>query len=231
MPPIDRRTNPEDPWVLVVLGTPTSDEDAQRSPYSSVVGRYLQRLVEKHWPGNIRYTYAVGCASGKKAEERHFQACRPHLWFDWEKVRPERVVLAGYSPIKAVTGRYVDAKYIRRGWAIVRGTPTFPLLDPTASGRNQFHKRQLEADIKWVLTSPLPIKPTGTTEVLTTGAEVRTFLAALKPNDPVAIDVENAGQLWKESFKLLCVGLCQDPEHPVVVLSEALHEARDTFTD
>ena len=219
----------ENKAVLVVMGSPTKDEDQCGKPYTSVIGRYVQRTIERLYPGNVHYTYAVSCSAGRSAEAKHFDACRPHVWDDIAKVKPERVILLGFGPLKAMTGRYLDTQHIRRSWAYVNGLPMFPLMDPEMSARNQFHKRHFESDLRWALLGPLPQAPKGTVHFLETGAEVSTFLRGLSKTDATVIDVENVGDVWKADFRLLCVGLCQDPENPVVATPEALHEVGDEF--
>lgn len=213
--------------LLVVFGTPTQDEDRGGHLHSSVVSTYVQRIISKVWPGQVRYTYAVGCASGKSATEQDMRACLPHVWHDWDRFDPERVLLLGYVPIKAVTGRYIDPK-VRRPWGIVRGTPIFPMRNPEDGGRNIHHKRQFEKDLRWA-TKAKVMQPQGEVRVLQTPQEAAAYLANIVQGRVTIVDAEWAGHPWKEDFRLLCVGLCQDPEHPVVIPAAAFEGIADRF--
>lgn len=228
MSPVDINT-PGDQRLLVVLGTPTQEEDQQQQGASSVAARYVQRQLNQLWQGPIRYTYAISCVSGKKATDRHFDACLPHVWYDWDRFKPDKVLLLGYLPIKVVTGRYIDPN-VRRTWAWVRDTLTFPMRDPEAGGRNIHHKRHFESDLKWALKQSMA-KPQGEVRVLFEPGEVRAYLDSLVPGRLTIVDAEWDGDPWKNDFRLLCVGLCQDDERPVVIPAEAFEGIEDRFRD
>lgn len=231
MAPRQRMSVDSDRAILIVAATPTRDEDKARQAYSGTTLQRVKALAEKHFPGTISYTYAIKCAAGKKADERQAAACLPYLWREWDDLKPERVILLGPGAVQAVTGRYVDAVYMRRGHAFVRGTPVFPVMDPVLGAHNVFRKKQFEADLAWALTTDLPVMPKGETRVLDTGPELEAYLAALDPDLPTVLDVEHAGDVWKADFDMLCCALCQDPEQPVTATKQAMLEAREAFTD
>lgn len=226
------RLGDEDP-VLVVHGAPTKSEAKQRLPYSSNMGLYIRQRVEKYAPGKaVHYTYAYGCAGAATPKEVAvaIDTCRAYLSADVFRMKPRRIIAMGSQAMQAVFGHYVPADYTRRAWARVLGVPAFPLIDPMMAIRNRFWRRQFDRDLNWALNCEDPPHIKGEGRLLTTREEVADYLSSLKPNLPTTVDVEHEGSLWEDDFVLLCVGMAQDPERPVVIPAGVLSEARAEFT-
>lgn len=217
--------------ILVITSTPTKDEDMLGRPHSSTSASYVQKHVEKVLgeSPNVHYSYALGCHVGREPPDDAVGWCRRYLFHDIAQLQPGRIVLLGKLPVEAAFGLYVDTQNVRRGWGRVLGIPTFVVMDPAIAFRNRFLRKVYEKDMEWALTTADPAAIKGTTRVLTTRVEVEAYLAALRPDLTTIIDVEHEGQLWMADFKLLCVGLCQDADSPVVVPADVLYEARETF--
>lgn len=228
--------------LLVVGAHPTATEVQLGVAFGHPLGQYVQGIVRKHWSGPVTYTHAVRCALRGSDELRadtaahdpagKAEACRFHLARTIDDVKPTRIVFIGRGGALAL-GVYHDAVALRRCWGLVRGVPAWHVMDPQPAMRNGFLKAQFESDLAAVLREK-DVRPVqGVTTVLTTPLEVELWLrgAMAQQSKPVAVDVEHDGRLWDKDFRLLCVGLCQDPAKPVVATVEALDGAVDTFRE
>ena len=205
--------------ILVVYDQPTLDEDERGHAFTGSLSDKVRQTVIRLSDGKpTHFIYAVRCAG--LVTDAALSACRPHLWYDWDLQKPERVIAVGVNAIKAIFGRYFDPLKVRKGWAFYKGVPVFLVPDAHHGAHNRFYQKQVEQDLEWAATEPLPAPIEGTIRVLTTVEETSNYLRGLRKNEPTGRDVEHDGTLWNAQFRLLCVGFCQDVDSPVVVPGE-----------
>lgn len=214
----------EEGGALVVFPRMTVTEDSQ-GPFTARGLRELRDEAEALYPGPVRFAYAVSCPSPSAPEEKHADACASYLAAEFERPT-ERAVLVGEDAVYAATGHRFFPIHTRRAWVMVRGVPCLIVPSLSAGSHNAIVKRWISEDLKRALLDPLPAPVKGVVRVLASVYEVRQFLAGLDPQKPTVVDVENAGSLWKADFSLLCLGLCQDPEDPVVIPAATVQDTK-----
>ncbi len=206
--------------VLLVAYAPTVQEASDGRGFSGVLYSTILSDARKLFSGPVAATYSLGCPAPSS-----IHVCRDYLVSDIAMLAPRRMIVIGEA-VRVVTGLYLDTTYIRRGWAVVKGVPTFFLQDPRLGMHNRFMAKSFRSSLKWALTCKIPKLVDGTVSVLTTGSELEEYLAKLT-FDPLVIDVEHTGHLWDAEFGVLCVGFCQDVSNPVVATVSAVMGARD----
>lgn len=217
--------------TLIVVGEPTLEEQERGKPFVSATHRQVVRqalMATAESGDSYALAYAIKChgSGSKKDNLGSVDACRPHLHSQLLASGAKRIVSIGPIASRSIVGKYVDILRLRRAWTIVNGVPVFLVMDTAEMFRNRFNQRAYEDDFQWAMNAPLPVVPQGFTRVLTKPEEVEHYLDTLDRDLPVAIDVEHDGTLWGPGFKLLCLGLCQDPEHPVVLTYSAVMLSR-----
>jgi uracil-DNA glycosylase family 4 len=218
--------------VLVIVGEPTMEEQSRGQAFVSAIHRSVERETAK-WAAidgsmSFRLSYAIKCRGSGTPKEvlKSMEACREHVRWDIDTVKPKRIVAIGTYAVRSMVGQWVDTSRLRRAWTYVDGVPTFLVMDPALGLRNRFYNKAFLSSFQWALTQAVPAMPKGKTTVLTSRNEVVGFLRGLNRHLPVAMDVEHVGTLWSGDFRLLCFGLCQDPEAPVVITPEAVQDAK-----
>lgn len=202
--------------LIMLLGAAATQEEHRSGQwFTNWVWTWTREKARKYHAGPVIMTHAVRCHG--KPDDTTYTACRPYLAADLDLTQPKisRVIAVGQEAAMAVFGMKVPHG-LRRCWAYARGVPVFFMANPLSVTANRFLAKQTESDLKWGLTAAAPSIPDGSTWVLQTADEVVAFLDALT-DAPVVVDIENAGELWAESYRLLCVGLCQDVQEPVVI--------------
>lgn len=216
---------------LLVLPTPAQKDDVSGGLVESGTAAMVLEEARRHVPG-VRVTWAVRCAAGRP-EDSQVEACRPYLAGELALDVP-RAVLFGPVAAAGALGRYFDAARTRRAWATIQRAGAGPLtcflvMDPGVAARNRFRRKQFSVDVEWALRAPARPRPDGEVEVLLEPERAVAWLEAAT-RDPVTVD----GEWWPQSpwavvperdggkFRLLCLGLCQDPAAPVVIPEEVL---------
>lgn len=221
--------------VLVVVGSPTNDEIQSGRPFSGVTHRHIEKAAHNALKGSgltHALAYAIRCGGNElvpKEVQAAATACAPHLRADIAQARPKRLVVVGSAATRSITGSWMDTARIRRAWTFVDGVPALFVMGAAQALRNTFLSQVFEADLLWALTAPLPTMPTGTTKILSTALEVDLWVRGLKPGVPTSIDVEHVNSAWEGAFRLLCIGMCQDPTAPVVIPAHVVEQAADTL--
>jgi uracil-DNA glycosylase len=209
---------------LLVLPSPTQRDDVAGVLVES--GSSLMAIDEakKHAP-LVRVTWAVRCAAGRNLTDDQLRACRPYLAGELDPARVPRAVLFGEMAALVATGRVIHARRLRRARAVIRGVPCFLVMDPGQTVKNRFVLRQFKADVEWAMKAPVFERPDGEVEILLSPARAVEWLAA-RTRDPITVDAEWwPKNVWaKEDFRLLCLGLCQDPRAPVSIPEEVLKD-------
>lgn len=206
--------------VLVVFGSPRKVDDAEGAPVPSGTVASIRRALEKAGV-EARYVFAMGCPGEPGVGE--MASCRPYLASEVDAA--QRVVALGDVAGKMLTGRAVPVRELRRAWAFVRGKPTLFVMDPVDAMRNHILRKRLSEDLAWALGfEPEPIR--GAVRVLLEDEEVEAYFDGLNRSDDISVDVEHKGKLWSAKFEMLCVGVCQDPEDPVVIPHDVLSRPR-----
>lgn len=216
--------------VLVVMPAPTLGDDSAGQPSPHGAMRYVMDAVAEHHRGPARYAFAISCHQGRGKAPDAVELCRPYLAAEFlGDPRPTRVVALGELAAESITGQTIPLLHVRRAWARVLGLPVLFVMHPGAAAHNRIVRKWLDADLRWALTTAEADRPlTGEARVLLTEEEVEEWCSSLRPDNLVAVDIENGGKLWRKDFRLLCVGLCADPTAPVVVPGDvaALPRAR-----
>lgn len=223
--------------LLVVGGAPSGPEDAYGQPWSTETQRGFRRMVERYWTGPIRWTHGVSCAGPRdildartKSQQSEFDACAPYLVGEM-LAGYQRVLVVGADASRAVLGARINPVLTRRAWAYVSGIPSFLVPHPVSAARNPFVKRWLEEDVRWALQAPLPQQPSGTVHVLTEPAAAFAYLTGLQPGQTVAMDIENVGDAFKDTWRFLCVGMATSGDAAHVIPAITLNDptVREAF--
>jgi len=203
--------------VLVVGDGPGRNEDSAGRPFVGEAGRYLRQLVKQWWHGPIALDNATRCFAGRSGiTDKAVDECRGFLAQTIHEVRPTRIIALGPWASYSVLGRNVSSLSARRGYGwLVAGTnlepvPVFLLLHPLAALRNRFVRQWFEADLKWALTTDVPVTPpwSESVRVVTDASDLTTVRAELLAARWSAYDVETAGYQWEPGFQILCASLC-----------------------
>jgi uracil-DNA glycosylase family 4 len=233
-----------DPGGILFVGEgPGRHEDEEGRPFVGQSGSLLRRIVAKHSTGPVAFGNAMGCYPGAMpVKDRHVEACRPYLAQTIVDARPTRIVTLGAWAAYAVLGRSVPP-FSSRGaysWVQLDGKriPVFTCTHPAAALRNSFVRGWFELDLIDAMTRPEP-------HALFDGIfhEVQSLVDAraaiwdlTKNNEPVAYDVETAGTVFEEGFRILSIALCSATAGPYVWTREAFtgsgfEELRTWFED
>lgn len=212
---------------LLVLPAPAQKDDVSGGLVESGLAAMVMEEARRHAP-EFRVTWAVRCAAGRPADDE-VEACRPYLAGELALDLP-RAVLFGPVAAMGALGRFFDAARTRRAWATLRnGLTCFLVMDPAVAARNRFRRKQFSVDVEWALRAPARDRPDGEVEVLLEADLAVAWLEAVT-RDPITVD----GEWWPQSpwavvpekdggqFRLLCLGLCQDPAAPVTIPEEVL---------
>jgi DNA polymerase-1 len=210
--------------LLVVGSSPTTGDDQSGQPFSTELGRQLRRLVERFWPGPVRYCYAVSCRGGAAITEQSFDACAPYLAGEVERTNPARILVVGPDAARGLFGHRVQPIQVRRAWAFVRDRYAACIPHPQAALHNRFVKKWLDEDCRWALTGPIPAVPHGRTIVHWDQAGAVEWLRSLQPGQPISLDIETAGDCFEQGFRLLCLGMTTRADEPHVLPAEVLED-------
>jgi len=208
--------------VLLVLASPSDRDDKAGELMEAGETALVMAEARKHSDG-CRVTWAVRCAAGRDPAPESVDACRPYLAAEIEQ--SSRVVLFGPVAAQAATGVAFNSARLRRARAEIRGVPCFLVAHPhQGASRNKHLRKNLAADIEWAIMSPVEARPDGVVRVFLHPDEAKDWLLFLDRKRPLVVDAEHWPKSpWStESFRLLCLGLCQDPARPVVIPEELL---------
>lgn len=198
---------PGDVGDLFIIGESVLKVDATaRRPFSSTTGTYLRGLLAKHWPGRVVLDNAVRCPG--EVTDAAIAACRPYLAKTLDEVQPKRIITLGLTAAESLLGRRVHPFSTRRGWGWVtvggKQVPVFFLIPPIQAQRNRFIKEWFESDLRWALTYNPPKPPWNLpVQVISSLEEAKVAVAQLRLADWFAFDVETAGRMYDESFRIL----------------------------
>ena len=205
--------------LLVVLDSPSREEDAAGRPAIGRAGALVRKLVAKHWgSGPVAIDTGVRCApGGAKPGPDEIEACRPYLAQTFAEVAPKRVLVFGSTAAFAVLGRSPPPLSVRRGygWASP-GVPVFFMPHPVVALRNRIHGARFAEDVEWALTvNPATLlAPSATEEFYEVEHGADGMFAELQLREHrqaggwVAFDTETAGVMFDPSFRLLAVSMC-----------------------
>ncbi len=230
--------------VLVVTDAPRTEEDNSGKPLQGPSGSIVRYAVRKYYKGPFAMDHALKCRPGERAVlEAHINKCRPYLAQTVEEVKPERIFALGKWAISALLGRSVSPMSARRGFAWMTSLPgsdVSPLLapsitpvpvflgfDPGLAMRNDFVKRWLEQDLKWMCeVDPTTMRDTtqkywgARAKIVETMEDAHLAASEMRANGPFSVDCETAGKMFED-------GSTQD-EPKFRIVSIATH-ARDTL--
>lgn len=208
---------------LIVLPTPSDRDD--RAGELLQAGETGMIMAEAHriTGGSFRVTHAVRCCAGREPAPESIAACRRYLAQEID-LSVTRVVLVGQVAAEAALGVPFNPQRLRRARAHVRGVPAFLVQHPhQGANRNKHHRRMFQQDLEWALTTPLEVPADGVVRVLDAEQAVN-WLNSIDPKLPIVVDAEHWPKSpWStEEFRLLCLGLCQHLDRPVVLPEEVL---------
>jgi uracil-DNA glycosylase family 4 len=202
--------NPEgEPGGLLLVGMyPGREEDLRARPMVGDSGAYLRKLVSAWWTGPVALTNAVACAPGaREVTDKHVTACRTYLSAIVREVKPTRIVSLGDVASLGLLGRSVAPLNQRRAYAWFGGSvPVLLLCNPAAALRNRFVRKAFEDDLRWALTTAFeaPRWKSLVTWLVEDEDIAEEALGAMR-SARTSWDVETAGELYSESFRLLSV--------------------------
>jgi uracil-DNA glycosylase family 4 len=207
-----------EPGGLLVIGdTPgKKHEDRRGRPFVGEAGELVRQIISKHWGGApVVYDYAVRCAPGdREVKDKHADTCRPFLAATIAEARPTRIVALGGWAAYSLTGRAVTPFSMRRSYTYLLGErfgedplPVFFVLNPGGALGNRIIKQWLREDLTWALTAePPPLPPVDVdVRVVRDEVDAAAAVAELSAHPWISFDVETAGILYTDSFRLLCV--------------------------
>lgn len=209
--------------TLVVLESPSQGDDAEGKFKGSLpINRMISGLLAAYEAsrGPIRWTWATSCPARKRATDNQIEACRPYLAGEFD-AGPKIALVFGPQAVQAVTGYAMDPRWLRRGWARVKGVPCyfFPALYVAAGNRH--HKKALQDDIRWALSQPPDATERdmgGEVQIALTVEQGRDLLAKLKSGVLTSYDTEHWPQdPWAKKFEFLCMGIHQVGGDPIVL--------------
>lgn len=181
---------------------------AVKRPFSSSTGTYLRGLLARHWKGKVVLDNAVRCP-GEVTDEA-VAACRPYLAQTLDEVRPKRIISLGLAAAESLLGRRVHPFSTRRGWGWItvagQSVPVFFLIPPLQAQRNRFIRAWFEQDLLWALTYNPPKPPWNLpVQVISSNEEAKAAVAQLRLSDWIAFDVETAGRMYDDNFRILSI--------------------------
>lgn len=201
--------------LLVVDERPGKIEDQLGRPAAGDGGKLMRKVVAAHWRGPVAIDTAIRCAPGaRELKDKHAEQCRGYLAQTVLEARPTRIVALGGWAAYSLLGRSVSPMSSRRGYTYLLGgrfgkepIPVFFVMSPGLASRNRFLRRWFEEDLAWALTCPPPALPPidEVARVVTTPREAEAAVAELSAAEWASVDVESAGLMFTESFRLLCV--------------------------
>ena len=200
--------------VLVVLDSPSREDDAAARPAVGKMGAYVRTLLARLWAGPVALDHGVRCAPGaREVETEHLDACRPYLAQTFAEVQPSRVLTFGADAMQAVLGRRVPPLSARRGYGwTAEGVPVFILPSPMVALRNRIHRARIEEDVAWALTVDLatlvhPWAVQSFAEVVTAqgAADAVYALRQTGLSEWLVYDTETEGVMFDPTFRLLAV--------------------------
>lgn len=209
--------------LLVVGEAPGGDEDSMGRPFIGQSGQMLRKKIKEFWPGPVAYDNALRCKPRKGVElkEKLITACRGYLTNTIAEVQPTRIIAVGSISAISLFGRAVPPLTSRGAYAFLRGTekpiPVFFVLHPAAALRNRFVRQWFDADIKHVLTCPDPPPAPWESEATIIVNDKLAMMAEreLLKQRWVSFDVETAGAMWNEEFRIIAASLCGSEDDDV----------------
>lgn len=213
--------------LLVVYPSPTLDEDAVGRPFATHTARAMRDMIAADWTGPVAYTPAVRCAAGARLDPIHVEACRPYLADTVSTLKPERIICFGSHAALAVLGRKLRPFDARRAYSYTEdGVPVFTLFHPVEAANNRFIMRWLKRDLTWALTQDPPKPPTDSEyEMVDTPEDAAAVLEQMRQAKWIVFDVETAGVMFEDEFKIVCCAVALDNMRAFVWSEEALEDA------
>lgn len=215
--PVRNRCLPGDgkPGGLLFVGeNPGRQEDASGRPFVGVTGDYVRRFLAAHWQGPVVLDNAIRCyPNEEKVTPKHVDACRGYLANVVASGNFTRIIAAGGVAARSILGRSCPPTTSRRAYAYTsQGVPVFVVFHPTAGLRNRFVRQAFEADMLWALSALPPGAPLKARAHLVETAEqsaraVALLRGASARGELLTIDIESEGQMYTDSYRVLCVGV------------------------
>ncbi len=209
--------------TLVVLEAPFQGDDAEGKFKGSLASnRMIAGLLAAYESsrGPIRWAWAVSCPGRKKLTDNQIEACRPYLAGEFD-AGPKVALVFGSKAVQAVTGHAMDPRWLRRGWARIKGVPCFFFPALYVAVGNRHHKKALQNDIRWALTNPQEATTrdnTGQVQVALSVDRGRELLATLERGVKTSYDTEHWPQNpWAIKWQFLCLGIRQIGKDPIVI--------------
>ena len=206
--------------LLVIGGRPSRSEEALGGrPFSDAAGAEIRRIVSRVWTGPVAYDVAIRCPIGHPKD--HMPAimndaiiqCRPYLAGTYKAARASRVILADALATQSVLGRPINPTLTQRAYGFFSdGVPWFAVRTPRLANGNRFMGQFSVADFEWAATAnPIPLSEDACAVVVENVRDSARAVAHLRTQTEagaaLAWDVETAGLMWTESFRITCVSV------------------------
>lgn len=206
------------PILMVVGDLPNLNDDIKQKSFTGSRGHLVDDIIRKYAPNaRVWYTYVVGCrVEDKNVLKKLPQQCMDSLEFDevLNEVNPERVLLLGAIPLKAVLGK-AGIMEKRGNTYDYKGYDVMPTVSTGAVARNASYLSLFTSDVtKFALGASLVKYPYNYVYVNTKDAFKQMIRDLKKQKDNieyVALDFETTTfDYWRPETKIMSVGICVD---------------------
>lgn len=200
--------------LLVVGESPSKEDDDNGRPFYGQSGVHIKKIITSVWQGPIAFDNGIRCYPGREEiKDKYVDQCRGYLTKTIEEVAPTRIIAVGSWAAKALFDRSVPPLSSRRAYAWLQGkkpTPVFFVMNPTAALRNRFLAKWFESDVRHALTCEDPPPGPWSSEATVITSENLALLAEreLMAQRWVSFDVETAGAMWNDEFRIISTALC-----------------------
>ena len=219
---------------LLFLGDwPTTEDDKSKAPLTGQVRRELENIMDRaKYDGPVAFDVALRCNPPKEWESKEFKKwlenCKPYLATSFRELAPKRVICMGPYAAAALVGRTVDTYSSRRGVAWIGDVPVFWVPTYERSVMNRFFMDRFRADAEWAINTPidkLPRPPMdGYCNIIEGYDDALAAETELRAAGGFAFDVETAGMMYADGFRVLCTAMAPYHRDMAWVWPEAVLE-------
>lgn len=229
---------PIDSPIVIVGESPGYEELAKGIPFIGPSGKLLEQVLAKYPNVQPYITNAIHCFPRAKDPSKMVKAtsaCHNRL-IDEIKSHPRKVILAlGNAALWSLTGNYnlkitqergkVFASELAENGIVASVHPAFLL-------RGGGNIKKFYADIEYALSlstgGELKEFQAPTHTVIRTDDDWREMLAKLRTADFAAADIETSGLRYRRD-RILCLGVCVEPNHAYVIPPDFLCHTQELF--